>query len=468
MSAGERGRTSIFVSYARADLVFAEALAEGLSEPEFTAFLDRTAILPGEDWRDRIKGLILASDVVLFILSPASVESPVCAWEIELARELGKRIIPVVWRAVPDDRVPSALSALNYLFFNGGRGGEISDESLSILVTSLSEVLRVDVPWMREHTVLVSLASRWQEAGRPSGQLLRRGQIEELEQWLARKPSRSRIPAVLTDFHAASVAREDHDQARLEAPFPWLLILAPVGAIGLYSLIPFVALGRVGLFLRFVLAWMVASVVSTAAMAITSYGWIRRRITEVSFGVGPAFLDASLGRSTIYLRLLPLGGSTVFDETEPFESLLDWRRSLIELSGTASLIAVGWLLGLQADQPARFDLYGIWRDIAVGTVYPLGQGQVILEATVRTLGGESGAVVFQRILYALAAVALLPIPFLSGGNAIMWFAVWSTGWPTLGRRLQLMNLGVLLLLLASLSWGVAIFYYVATVLAQAL
>ncbi|MFI4998103.1 MAG: TIR domain-containing protein, partial [Hyphomicrobiales bacterium] len=53
---------------------------------------------PGELWQERLAGLIAACDTVVFVVSPDSVSSSVCAWEIEESFRLGKKLIPVVAR----------------------------------------------------------------------------------------------------------------------------------------------------------------------------------------------------------------------------------------------------------------------------------------------------------------------------------------------------------------------------------
>jgi hypothetical protein len=41
--------------------------------------------------------LIRDADTIVFVLSPSSAGSPVCAWEAKEAASLGKRIIPVLF-----------------------------------------------------------------------------------------------------------------------------------------------------------------------------------------------------------------------------------------------------------------------------------------------------------------------------------------------------------------------------------
>jgi TIR domain len=115
---GAAEKPRIFISYARSDSsALAEELTAGLEVAGFEPYLDRHDIAAAEDWEARLGGLIQSADTVVFILSPAAVKSPRCAWEVERAAELGERVIPVEGKPVPETEVPERLRRLNYIFF---------------------------------------------------------------------------------------------------------------------------------------------------------------------------------------------------------------------------------------------------------------------------------------------------------------------------------------------------------------
>src|ERR1022692_461067 len=103
----------VFVSYSRKDMAFAQMMVAALGERGFDAFLDKTDIAPGEPWKERLAALIATADTVVFSVSPDSVASTICAWELEESTRLGKRIIPVVARRIADADAPPALGRLN-------------------------------------------------------------------------------------------------------------------------------------------------------------------------------------------------------------------------------------------------------------------------------------------------------------------------------------------------------------------
>jgi hypothetical protein len=73
-----------------------------------------------EDWRRELLSFIREADAVIFIVSPNSIFSPVCAWEVEQVAKLNKRLTPIVLERVSDDRIPEAIAKINYLFLIGG------------------------------------------------------------------------------------------------------------------------------------------------------------------------------------------------------------------------------------------------------------------------------------------------------------------------------------------------------------
>ena len=209
----------IFISYARADSsALAEELVVGLEIAGFEPYLDRRDIAAAEDWEARLGGLIQSADTVVFILSPAAVKSDRCAWEVDRATELGKQVIPVEDKPVPEAEVPERLRRLNYIFFREG-------QSFARPLANLARALRQDVEWIREHTRLGEAAARWQARTRAGGGaaddlLLRGDELAGAKAWAARrKENAPEITPLLTSFLATSedktAALQNEERQRL-------------------------------------------------------------------------------------------------------------------------------------------------------------------------------------------------------------------------------------------------------------
>src|SRR5262249_1170062 len=111
------GKLRVFISYSRDDLDFADQLDAALNTCGFECFIDRQGISGGEAWNRRLGNLIREADTVVFVLSPTSARSEICAWEVGEAARLGKRILPVNCRPLEGAMPPPRLRDLNYIYF---------------------------------------------------------------------------------------------------------------------------------------------------------------------------------------------------------------------------------------------------------------------------------------------------------------------------------------------------------------
>src|SRR5262245_57736472 len=109
------GKLRVFISYSRDDLDFADQLGAALRFYGFETTIDRHAITGGEEWKQRLGSLIREADTVVFVLSPSSAGSTTCAWEVDEAVRLGKRIIPVVCREIDNVAPPQPLRERHFI-----------------------------------------------------------------------------------------------------------------------------------------------------------------------------------------------------------------------------------------------------------------------------------------------------------------------------------------------------------------
>src|SRR6266699_4727759 len=172
-------KLKVFISYSRRDASeFADELVAGLELAGFAPFLDRHDITAGEDWEARLGGLIAQSDTVVFVVSPEAVKSEQCTWEVDRTIELSKRLLPVIFKSVPDHDIPEKLRRLQFVRFDSGPG-------FARPLSQLAEALRVDLDWIREHTRLREIATRWDRRGRPESLLLRGDDLDAAKGWMA-------------------------------------------------------------------------------------------------------------------------------------------------------------------------------------------------------------------------------------------------------------------------------------------
>lgn len=209
---GARTQLNVFISYSRKDQAFAEGLARNLGEAGFNAYIDTQDIVAGEPWRERLAALIEGADQIVFLISPDSIASEICDWELEHAERLGKRILPVICRATQSSAIPVRLQRLQFTFLHPGAD---TATELRKLIAALAE----DTAWVRRHTALVARAQHWHAAGRGAHAILRGQDLLDAEDLVLKRPTKHtapEIPPVLQEFIVASrtTEREERDKLR--------------------------------------------------------------------------------------------------------------------------------------------------------------------------------------------------------------------------------------------------------------
>ncbi|HUZ29411.1 MAG TPA: toll/interleukin-1 receptor domain-containing protein, partial [Solirubrobacteraceae bacterium] len=95
----------MFISYSRRDKEFVAKLHEALDAHRKESWVDWEDIPASAQWQREIEDGIDQADAFLLVLSPDSVQSAVCAQELEHAIQRRKRILPIVHRDVDPQEV---------------------------------------------------------------------------------------------------------------------------------------------------------------------------------------------------------------------------------------------------------------------------------------------------------------------------------------------------------------------------
>lgn len=107
-------RVKVYVSFARADLGFADQLGAFLHGVGFQPLVDRYE--NGADgWQSRIGGLIDDADALVLVLTESSATGSRCAWEVEHARRLDKRVVLVLPQPIAG--LARELAGINTVYF---------------------------------------------------------------------------------------------------------------------------------------------------------------------------------------------------------------------------------------------------------------------------------------------------------------------------------------------------------------
>lgn len=131
------GRAQVFVSYAREDQSFALQMVDDLMGEQIPVWLDQIAIKPGEHYDKAIQTALKSSEVMILILSNASVKSDNVADEYHYFLRNKKTIIPVLTTDFSMADIPFQLSRLQYIKLEAGYKPAL-DELMGALQYALS------------------------------------------------------------------------------------------------------------------------------------------------------------------------------------------------------------------------------------------------------------------------------------------------------------------------------------------
>ncbi|MBK9745798.1 MAG: toll/interleukin-1 receptor domain-containing protein [Chloroflexi bacterium] len=107
--------TDVFISYAHEDTQFVDQLADALNENGIRPWRDKVDIAAGANWEQTVDRALAEADVLLLVISPASMRSGPVKHEWSTFLKSGKPIVPILW---VDTALPKALEKLIYLHFD--------------------------------------------------------------------------------------------------------------------------------------------------------------------------------------------------------------------------------------------------------------------------------------------------------------------------------------------------------------
>ena len=197
----------MFISYADADDQFVLQLRTALEARGRNVWIDADDIPSGARWRQELGSAIEAADSFVFVITPASVASAECQTELARAVEVGKRLVPVLYRDAAG--APPELLTYQYVDARDGTGFDTT-------VDKVVAAIETDHDWVTAHTLWLGRALRWEESGRDRSTLLRRGkELRSAEEWLAgQSEDRKPPPTALQSAYIAESGRAERRRMR--------------------------------------------------------------------------------------------------------------------------------------------------------------------------------------------------------------------------------------------------------------
>jgi TIR domain len=132
-------KPNIFMSYSRREVGFVDDLTNRLEKEGYKVWLDYRTLVPGTPWKGQIDAGLNDSQVVLLVVSKASIASKYVELEWRHFLEMNKRLILLVFEAVD---LPKELEVYEWVDFRGSYA-----KGLKELIAQLEK------PIQEEHSV---------------------------------------------------------------------------------------------------------------------------------------------------------------------------------------------------------------------------------------------------------------------------------------------------------------------------
>lgn len=115
-----------FISYSHKDRDLVNRLLESLRKQGIDPWYDSEDIKPAIEWRSEVRVGIQACHNFIFCISPNSVASVECLFEIEVALSHNKRIIPILISVTENQDIPDCVRDINWISFLHFEDGLVS------------------------------------------------------------------------------------------------------------------------------------------------------------------------------------------------------------------------------------------------------------------------------------------------------------------------------------------------------
>ncbi len=202
--------SDVFLSYARTDGDFARQLNDALQTQGKVTWFDQESISATGDADAEMRDGIAQADNFIYVISPTSVNTEDCQAELEYAKSLTKRIIPVLLRDTDPGDIDADIRALPTINF-------ADDDDFFVDFNELVRTIDIDREHVQSHTKWLQRAIEWDGKQRPGDLLLRGSEFAIAEAWKDEAIEYSKNPPVTDLQHAFLQASKDAIEAAEQA-----------------------------------------------------------------------------------------------------------------------------------------------------------------------------------------------------------------------------------------------------------
>ena len=229
-----RKTASLMISYSRKDKVFVKQLYDGLVARGFDPkdiWVDWEGIPLSADWMAEITNGIQSSNVFIFVISPDSVASEVCAKELEIAANSNKRFIPILHREPGKEaKLHPKISSHNWIFIR-------DEQELENMLPALVDAINTDLDWLAQHTRLFNRAKEWESKERNDSYLVRGNDLQDAETFISQGAAGKEPPPTPLHVEYVEAAKKFAESIRKRNRFIAAVVGVVLVALTIFALI---------------------------------------------------------------------------------------------------------------------------------------------------------------------------------------------------------------------------------------
>lgn len=172
----------LFISYRQEDKQFVKKLFSSFKASGLSLWNEENAISPGTTTNNRTveRGIMLSNSFV-FVMSPNSLVSELCLFEIVTASKFHKPIVVVVATKPTEDQeltfVPEVLDHCKWFYFENS----IFADKYSELLTEIQH----NQEGKKQHSQFLTWSNQWEQSDKKNTLLLSGNRLQKAEKWLA-------------------------------------------------------------------------------------------------------------------------------------------------------------------------------------------------------------------------------------------------------------------------------------------
>ena len=200
--------TQVFLAYAQADAEVMVHIRRSLRRQGITVWSNQTDIPTGEAFKRVVNRGIEEADTMVYLLSPNSLRSQYCQYELRYAVALKKRVVPILVRPLTPEDNDTELKSLQYIDLTDN----VRADDYLLDENQLIKTLNHDAAYYAQHKDLLVKALKWKRQQQNASVLLRGYDLRQAEAWL--KTAQGRASHSATEYHREFI------QASLAHPPP--------------------------------------------------------------------------------------------------------------------------------------------------------------------------------------------------------------------------------------------------------